>query len=84
MASNTNTTIFPTKKLSIANIFSFPPLLQNIILVLLNLERATLQNIVEELKTSSNEISKSVMKLVEMGYIGKQDTHGEIIFFYVE
>jgi len=84
LSANTKTKIFPKKKLSVANIFEFPPLMQKIILALLHLERASIKKIVEELDISSDEVFKSAMELVELGYIGKQEKHGEIILFYVE
>lgn len=56
--------------------------MQKIILVLLTIERVTIQEIEKELEVSSKEILISAMKLVEMGYIGKQEIHGEIVLFY--
>ncbi|TFG16903.1 MAG: hypothetical protein EU530_11345 [Promethearchaeota archaeon] len=82
MRPNSTPTIFPSKQLSVANIFDFPPLMQKIILVLLTIERVTIQEIEKELEVSSKEILISAMKLVEMGYIGKQEIHGEIVLFY--
>ena len=81
MSAMSNFPIKPRKKLTVADIFDFPPNTQKIILSLLNLEKATVKKLQEETKFYSSDILTICRKLVRLGYIGEDRSNGDIIFF---
>jgi hypothetical protein len=81
MTAQSNLPILSTKKLTVANIFNFPPNTQKVILVLLDLEKATVKQISKEVKYPIGETLTICRELVNSGFIGEDCSNGEIVFF---
>jgi hypothetical protein len=72
----------PIKRLATGEIFNLPYDLQPTALVVISLEEGTIDEIAKESELSFEDTAKNVIALQEMGYIGKKDSGGRIVYFY--
>ncbi len=74
--------IIPSKKLSPSEIFNLPHHLQATALAIIALERATIQEIAQEIEEKSLQLAENnLSSLLDLGFIGKTKTKGTHVYF---
>ncbi|MFW9777769.1 MAG: hypothetical protein ACFFE8_02865 [Candidatus Heimdallarchaeota archaeon] len=73
--------IVPSKVLTTGEIYSLPHELQDAALAMISLKEADIATIATECQTTPDLASKKLQRLQELGYIGKKDIGGHVVFF---
>lgn len=73
--------IKPTVKLSVGEIFNLPTHLQKTALTLISLQKASIEDIVQESGDNFTDAEKNLTSLQNMGFVGQKQINGKILFF---
>ncbi|MFW9854294.1 MAG: hypothetical protein ACFFFG_04510 [Candidatus Thorarchaeota archaeon] len=73
--------IVPSKALTTGEIYSLPHELQDAALALISLGEADVATIATECQATPDLAFKKLKRLQELGYIGKKDIGGQMVFF---